>query len=227
MKLSPKMRARLARLRTLRRNESGLALVEFALSLPVFLALGLAGMETASLALANLRINQIAMLVADNAGRVRTTIDETDIDQVMVGAGYAGSGISLGPNGRVILSSLQSNGQVGATAGYTIVWQRCFGAKNVTSSYGVQGDGATDATLSAGMGPASSKIEPVAGTAVMFVEVVSDYQPVVSNSIFGAKTLRATAAFTVRQRDGEAMTNTTNLTTAQKRLCDAAHLSAT
>ena len=217
----------LRRLRTLVSDQSGLAMVEFAMSLPVFLALSLAGMETANLALAYLRVNQIAMLVADNAGRVRTNIDESDIDEVMVGAGFASSGIGLGANGRVILSSVQSNGQAAPNAGYTILWQRCFGAKNVTSSYGVQGAGATDASMATGIGPTGQKIVPVTATALMFVEVNYNYQPVVSNSIFGARVMTATAAFTVRQRDTEGMQNQSNLTTAQKRLCDSSHLSAT
>jgi Flp pilus assembly protein TadG len=42
----------------LSRDRSGLALLEFALSMPIVLALGLYGVETANLALANLRISR-------------------------------------------------------------------------------------------------------------------------------------------------------------------------
>ena len=55
----------------LRRSKSGLALTEFAFSLPVLLALGLYGFETANLAIGHMRISNMAMLTADNAARVR------------------------------------------------------------------------------------------------------------------------------------------------------------
>ena len=51
--------------RRLRRCTSGLALTEFAYSLPILLALGLYGFETAHLAIAHMRISNMAMLAAD------------------------------------------------------------------------------------------------------------------------------------------------------------------
>src|SRR5690606_21769517 len=81
------------RLRRLRASESGLALTEFAIALPVLLVLLLGGLETSNLALTHLRVNQIAMTVADNAGRVRTGIDESHIYEVFAGADLVGSSI--------------------------------------------------------------------------------------------------------------------------------------
>ena len=41
-------------------------------------------------------------MVADNAGRVRVSIDETDIDEVMIGARIEGESMNFAQNGRVI-----------------------------------------------------------------------------------------------------------------------------
>ena len=46
----------------------------------------------------------------------------------------------------------------------------------------------------------------------MLVEVVYDYQPLVSNSIFGPRTIRYESAFNVRQRTNQAITNTGSAT---------------
>jgi hypothetical protein len=46
----------------------------------------------------------------------------------------------------------------------------------------------------------------------MLVEVVYDYQPLVSNTIFGARTIRYESAFNVRQRTNQAITNVNNAT---------------
>jgi len=62
-------------LRSLRRDSRGLALTEFAFAAPIFLTLVLAGLELTNLALAHLRVSQMAMTVADNAGRVTSGID--------------------------------------------------------------------------------------------------------------------------------------------------------
>jgi hypothetical protein len=179
-------------------NQSGLALLEFALSLPIILTMGLSGVELAHMALTTERVNQIAMLTADNAARVRDTIDERDVNQIMIGAKYVGASIKFAQNGRVILSSVQNNP---GNTGQWIRWQRCTGAKNVSSSYGVEGKGWNDSSLSAGVGPTGNKVTAAAGTSVMFVEVVYDYQPIVPIDYFGAKTMRVIQGFNVRQRN--------------------------
>jgi len=177
-------------------NESGLALIEFALCLPVILTMGLAGAELAHQALATERVNQIAMLVADNAGRVRDSIDEMDVNEIMTGAKLVGDSIKFSQNARIILSDVQNNQ---LNTGQWIRWQRCAGAKNVVSTYGVEGDGRLLPTLPA-IGPASNQIAASTGTIVMFVEVVYDYQPIIPVNYFSPTTIRATAAFNVRQR---------------------------
>lgn len=212
--------------RGLHRDRSGVAMIEFAFALPMLLTMAMGGMEVANFAIATLRVNQIAMMAADNAARVRSTMDETDVNEVMSGVKFAGTGIKLGANGRVILSVLEANGQTSGNAGYKITWQRCFGAKNVTSSYGAEGAGATNATLVAGMGPTGRKIVPVANSGLVFAEVRYTYVPLMSAMFFGStRELTALQSFPVRERAAQALTNSTNMAAPSKRLCDAAHLS--
>ncbi|WP_311267401.1 TadE/TadG family type IV pilus assembly protein [Sphingobium sp. WCS2017Hpa-17] len=211
-----------ALLRRLRRDDRGLALIEFAFSLPVLVVLCMAGLECANLALAHMRVSQVAMLVADNASRVRTSIDEADVNEIMTGADLSTNSLALKANGRIFLSDLESNGKSGSNAGYYIRWQRCWGTGSFTSQYGVAGDGTNDATLKYGMGPgttAATKVAPASGTAVMFVEVAYNYQPLITNSIFGAKVIRYTSAFNVRERTDQAIKNAGNLATSATASC--------
>jgi len=206
-------RAFAARLRDCR---SGLAFTEFAMSLPVLVTLGLVGLETANLAMAHLRVSNIAMLTADNAARVRDSIDEANIVELMTGAKMAGNSIRFGQNGRIILSSIERNT---AGNGQWIRWQRCDGLRNMVSRYGGQGTGQTNSSLQA-VGPAGNQISAASGTAVMMVEVEYIYQPIVSNSIFGQRIIRYESAFNVRQRNDQAMKNVSNIPVAQRRTCD-------
>lgn len=218
-------------LRNLRRNCSGVAMLEFAFSLPIILLMGLGGTELAHMAIARERVDQIAMLVADNAARVRDTIDENDVNDIMTGAKLVGQSIDFGNHGRIILSNVQNNP---TNTGQWIRWQRCAGAKNVSSSYGAVNAGWQDTSLQAGVGPTGNKVTAATGTIVMFVEVVYDYQPIVPVNYFGARTFTATQAFNVRDRTPASSTTSTgavdpappsdiknqsNLTTAQKSDC--------
>lgn len=195
----------------LRVDESGLALVEFAYSLPFLLLLSMSGLEVAHLAIAHMKVSQIAMLVADNASRVRASIDEADINEIFTGAELASAGLNFKANGKIFLSDLEPNGLASPNTGQYIRWQRCYGTGSFTSSYGVANNGKTDASLQ-GMGPTDNKITSMTGTAVMFVEVAYTYQPLVSNTIFGAKTIRYTSAFNVRERTDQTIKNAGNLT---------------
>ncbi len=205
--------------RQLKADRSGIAMVEFALGLPLLVAISMGGIELTNYSAAKMRASQIALMVADNAGRVRVSIDETDIDEVMIGARIEGANMEFGTHGRVILSSLETNGLTGADAGQTIRWQRCFGAKQIASSYGVEGDGKLDNSLAAGVGPAGHKIKALSNMVVMFVELNYNYKPLISEEILGPKVITSTAAYIVRERTNQSVTNTAPLTTAQKRLC--------
>ncbi|WP_157217633.1 TadE/TadG family type IV pilus assembly protein [Flavisphingomonas formosensis] len=225
------MQAVIERLRRLRRDQSGLALIEFAITAPVLLTLGLMGIEVVHFAIANLRCSQIAMTVADNASRVRQQITEDDINEVMQGAILVGNGIDFGNKGRVILSDLEPTSTYSTDGGKQwIRWQRCVGVKNVTSSYGVPKTSTgtiitngtektapssqatsipTNGTTSTptAMGPSGRQIAALSGTAVMFVEVVYDYQPLVplATPLLGTRTLNYVAAFNVRQRTDQTL----------------------
>ncbi|WP_197277295.1 pilus assembly protein [Sphingomonas profundi] len=219
-------------------DERGAELISFALTLPVLLLMGLGGLEIASFGIANLRVSQIAMTAADNAGRVRDQITEGDINEIMTGAKFVGRSIGFADHGRIIISSLESRTDVSGNNPNNyqwIRWQRCAGAKNASSSYGTpetsggavisdgteafRTDGVTASSAPSnqakstpgngtvdtqtGMGPQTSGRQQVAaapGTAVMFVEVVYDYQPVVANRWISETQISAVRAFNVRQR---------------------------
>ena len=191
-----------ALLRRLRRSVSGTAVTEFALAAPLVMTAGLWGVESAHRAVLQMRINQVAVLVADNASRVgensllgETKLYETDINDVLYGAHIQSGGtLNLYKYGRVMLSSLEV---VPDTEDQQYIhWQRCKGELQRTSSYGYEGDGMIGGIP--GMGPPGEEIIAFAGEAVMFVEVVYEYQPLISEAFTHADEITATAAFNVR-----------------------------
>ena len=193
-------KGRLGRLKTVGSDNSAVAIVEFAFAAPIVLSMGLLGTETAYYAITHMQISQIAMQVADNASRVGETdvlttkrVYEDDVNGALVGAEKLGANYDIYGRGRIILSSLQRN----SDGGQWVAWQRCRGAKNATSSYGLEGDGASGTGFD-GMGRNGSLITASSGTAVMFVEVSYTYEPVTPFEFFGSTELNYTAAFNVR-----------------------------
>lgn len=198
----------------LRRDRSGLALIEFAFSLPPLLAIGLYGIEMSNLALANLRMSQVALNLADNSSRVGQmnnlaveNLREVDIDDAMAAARIQGQRWNLTSRGRITLTSLENGNNV-----QRIHWQRCLGMKSgagYDSSYGSASvtDG-TDSSPSTqghpaphGFGPSDAPVNAaINNSGVMIVELNYDYQPVVSAAWLpgGSSKLHYLASYVVR-----------------------------
>jgi TadE-like protein len=181
----------------LRRDASGLALIEFAYVIPILTSLGIGGIELTNYANTNMKVSQAAMALADNMSRVglesslsSVQIREADVNDGLIGFQRQTNGLNFGPNGRVVLSSLERN----AAGGQWIHWQRCFGSLAVAPSYGTEGTGATG-TAFLGMGPATGRVTAPVDTAVMFVEVTYTYQPLFTGFFLRNRTIRHEASF--------------------------------
>ncbi|MFZ5744525.1 MAG: TadE/TadG family type IV pilus assembly protein [Pseudomonadota bacterium] len=191
-------------LASLRRNTSGVALVEFALTLPVLTAMGMYGVEIAYMSSVNMQMSQMALELADNASRmqqtnnstVAPTVTETDIDTIMSGVIKRGENFRFAQNGRVILSSLEKDP---ATGKQFIHWQRCAGSLLVPSAYGNDSDsnGLNGGTLT-GMGSGSTKAIATTGIAVMFVELTYDYSGIFGTLFVNNVRFRQEASYIVR-----------------------------
>ena len=164
----------------LRRDTSGLAMIEFGMMMPIFVVMCVGGSELANYITTKMRMSQIALQIADNAARLGTgsklaakTISETDINDVFAGAQAESGTLKLKENGRVILSSLEPIANPNPTNKYKIGWQRCYGTKTAhPSSWGVQGD------IRDSMGPSNQPTKALLDNASMFVEVYYVYKPI-------------------------------------------------
>ena len=185
---------------SLRDCRSGVAAVEFALAIPIVLTIGLTGLELANLALASLRVSEIATTIADAAGRAGSSadptvaLDEADVNELFTAANQIGGTMGFPANGRIILSDLEMRSD---GSGQWIRWQRCYGRRTKISTFGVPRDSSNAvisdgseltapsdqtnsvpsngfvATPTTGMGKTGQQITAASGTAVMFVEVAS------------------------------------------------------
>lgn len=187
-------------LRRLAKARDGVALIEFAYSLPIMVTLGLGGLELVNYTTTHLRVNQIAISLADNASRAKQEVvgsnprfRELDANESMRAAQLQAGNLDLLDNGRVILSSLEVNGD----GGQWIHWQRCSGDANHASRYGAEGTGATGSSFQ-GMGVGARQVQAEPNFAIMYAEVFYDYEPMVFGQFVPKQTIYKTAAMYVR-----------------------------
>jgi len=189
-------------LHRLKRNDSGLAMVELAASLPFFMGLVIGGVETANYALVVMQLNQITLHTADGAARIGSgtlnankTVSEAQIRDVFEGALREGDRIALGGshsytdpvtgvpsirgNTLITLSSIEQTQPFNAqTPRYRIRWQRCGGtATFYTSNYGTRAGGPSIT----GIGPPGRQVVPPPGGILMFVELQYYFKPLIVN----------------------------------------------
>ena len=212
----------LSTFRQLKRNESGLAMVELAVSLPFFIGLLVCGVETANYASVIMQLNQITIHTADSAARIGSTtptanktISEAQIKDVFEGSLREGDRIavsgshsyidpitgvlSIRGNTRIILSSVEQVAVFNASAPrYRIRWQRCAGsAAFYSSNYGTK----STATSITGIGPVGRQVSPPPGGVLMFVELQYYFKPLIVNgfSKLTDRTISQVASMVVRE----------------------------
>ena len=202
--------------RSLWTDNSGLALIEFAYVAPVFMAFIASGTELANYVVKTTHVSQLALQVADNAARIGEgeplalkRITEGQVNDLFTGADIHSGALNIfgtherdgveRPNGRIILSSLETVANPNPTNKYRIAWQRCRGQyTKYMPQFGEAGQ--PSGTNMDGMGPAGRQVKPVEGTPVLFVEVRYRYQPLFLNgyAFYGCENMPANASMMVR-----------------------------
>ncbi len=105
-----RLRAALALLR-LRRDERGVAAVEFALVLPILLLLYFGAIESASLFTADRRVATVAGTIGDLVSRAKRTISEDDLNDYFQAASAIMMPLPTGPLRQTVsLISIDSDG---------------------------------------------------------------------------------------------------------------------
>jgi hypothetical protein len=181
-------------------------MLEFALTLPILVPVGLYSIELANFGITQMKVSQLALVLADNASRVGADtslqtqeLREVDMNDVLQGVRLQGQAIGITETGRITVSSIETTN----SGSQYIHWQRCVGLKRGTnwdSSYGNEGDGKSASHSFTGMGPAGAKVIAPPGSGVIFVEINYDYRPLVSNYFIGDTRLHHIASFIVRDK---------------------------
>jgi hypothetical protein len=134
-----------ARLRPLARDVRGLALVEFAYTLPLFLGFGLVGLEFTNVVLARQKTERIAATLADLVAGNQVPPNERQMGDMFAAVPEIARPFGFGGEGNVVITAvigLHDPAEGGVRN--KIAWQRCLRTGSHPSRIGRQWAGSAD-----------------------------------------------------------------------------------
>lgn len=153
------------RLRRFLASESGVIAIEFALVVPVLLALFLGGIDTAWLVIAHYKLERAADSVADLTARAQQ-LRSSDIRDILAAASMVAKPFDLDADGRVIASSITNPMGTGAI----VDWQQAStGGVSATSKIGPAG----------GTAQLGTDLSVELGETMIVGEAYLDFQPII------------------------------------------------
>ncbi len=186
----------------LRSNESGMAVVEFALLVPLLSLSILMTADAALLMMATQKVARTAATIADLTAQSDAGTSEAQMSDALEAAKILMQPGDLAQDGRVYVSAVQG----GANGiGNYILWQRCTGGLTTEGS-ALSNSNNRDVDL-----PGDIVLDQ--NQLVIVAEAYLDYTPIFPNSVFKRQTIRQTAV--ARPRNLSFTTLTPDGTVAQ------------
>ena len=152
-----------------KRDQRGLAYLEFAVALPFLLAMLMGSIEVTRFILIAQKVEKVAVTISDVVSQ-STTISTSDLDNIITAAGEVMQPYSFGADGFVIITSVTQTGAPNAGNPPRVKWQYTGGGTwTQTSLIGTVG---TAATL-----PASISLNDKDN--IIIAEVFYNYAPLI------------------------------------------------
>jgi Flp pilus assembly protein TadG len=168
---------------TLARETCGIAFVEFAYALPIFVGFGLVGLEFTNVVLARQKTERIAATLADLVAGNQVPPNERQIGDMFAAVPQIARPFAFSEDGNVVITAVVGIYDAGDEAVRNkIAWQRCLRSNSHASRIGTQWSGSVDIAD----GPSvdlPGALELGQNQMVIVAEVFYPYSPVTSRSL--------------------------------------------
>ncbi len=171
-KLKKRMRDRRTNLRTLKRDENGVAMIEFAIAAPVLVTLLLGCIDLAVYLSAHQRISRAAYTMSNLLTQMDQGLTESQVSDMMLALDQVSKPFNISDDGVATITAIIGEGVDGvAPDSYSVAWQRCYGPNPSGSDYGPE-----DATVTGDALPANTIT--TTGQILVVTEVQYEYEPI-------------------------------------------------
>ncbi|MEX6723610.1 TadE/TadG family type IV pilus assembly protein [Parapedomonas caeni] len=185
--LTRPLRAGRQALRRLGLDRRGVAMVEFALMLPISMTLFLGGVEGARYVLLHQKVARVAQTMADLTAQSPVGVMESQISNLFLSANMISDPYNILTDGRVFISAIKGGAP---SIGNTIIWQRCDGAFGAASSVIGSSDN-KDVTL-----PDGTELEE--GVITVIAQASFHFEPMFFSVLFPEQTITHIARYAPR-----------------------------
>lgn len=202
-------------------DASGLALIEFAYILPIFLGFGLVGLEYTNVVLARQKTERVASTIADLVASNQVPPNERQIGDMFASVPIISKPFEFGRESNVIITGvLGIYDSDDDEVQNKVAWQRCLRADAQSSALGSQWRSSNDIADGPEVNLANS-IALEQNQMVIVAEVFFSYDPLISQNIVRSvlpaeKIFTETATFRTR---GQSIMNITPVAGVDEHLC--------
>ncbi len=209
------------RLRSLLKNQSGVAFIEFAYTLPIFVGFGMVGIEFTNVVLAFQKSERVASTIADQIAANQIAPNERQIQDMYKAVQQISEPFEFAPTGNVIITAVigiydEDDDEVQNK----VAWQRCLTKDSFESKVGSEWSGTSDIADGPKV-PLQNKLQLGQNQMVIVSEVFFPYKEIISEKLVngvlpGDGIFTETSTFRTR---GGAIMNVTPVAGVPKHSC--------
>ncbi len=153
-------------------DQKGVAMVEFAVALPVVTILLLGTIDLAVYLVAHQRIARSAYTMSNLMTQMDEGLTESQVSDMMLALDQVSSPFDISANGVATVTAVIGNGDDGAAPDdYRVAWKRCYGPNSSNTVFGAVGSVVPEGNIPDNMIVTTSQI-------VVVTEIEYEYEPI-------------------------------------------------
>ena len=171
-KLKNTLANRYTNLRSVKKDENGVALIEFAIAAPMITVLLVGCIDLAVYLAAHQRISRSAYTMSNLLTQMDQGLTERQVQDMMLALDQVSRPFNIGDDGVATITAIIGEGVDGAAPNtYSVAWKRCYGPNTSGSEFGAE-----DSTVSSGAIPANTIT--TTGQILVVTEIEYEFTPI-------------------------------------------------
>jgi len=123
----------------IKKQEEGIAVLEFAIAVPVIVTLLMGTIDLVTYVIAHQRISRAAYTMSNLLTQMDKGLKEAQVSDMMLALNRVSDPYDIATNGKATMTAIIGKGPDGVEPDYfKVAWQRCYGAGTGSSSYGAE-----------------------------------------------------------------------------------------
>ena len=155
----------------IKKKEEGVAVLEFAMAVPVIVTLLMGTIDLVTYVIAHQRISRAAYTMSNLLTQMDKGLKEAQVSDMMLALNRVSDPYDIALNGKATMTAIIGIGTDGAAPdSYKVAWKRCYGAGSGSSSYGAENTTVAQSAFPVNTIVTSSQI-------LIVTEITYDFEP--------------------------------------------------